>query len=75
MRGSTSVAVLRQVVTADEQIVVRVELPEFTVNNVEVLVGEVVVDAIDVVFLLEPIESLDQRRTDVRHGRHRSLPE
>ena len=45
-----------QVLFADEQIVVLVEFPEFTVYNVEMLVGEVVLDEIDVLLVVERLE-------------------
>ena len=39
-----------------EQIVVFVELPEFTIDYIEVFIGKVVLDQIDVVFELEGVE-------------------
>lgn len=44
------VAVASEVVLIYEEIVIPVQLPEFTVNNVEMLVAEVLRDLVDVFF-------------------------
>ena len=56
MRQLTVVVVTVQVFFADQQVVVFVEFPEFAVNDVEVLVGKVVLYQIDVLFLVERVE-------------------
>ena len=45
------VIVPRQVLSVDEEVMVFVKLPEFTVDDVEVLVAEEVSDLIDVLLL------------------------
>ena len=40
-----------QVLLADKQVVVRVQLPELTIDDVKMLVREEVCDLVDVVFL------------------------
>ena len=53
------VIVPRQVLPVDEEVVVLVKLPEFAVDDVEVLVAEEVGDLVDVL-LLETRAALDQ---------------
>ena len=45
------VIVPRQVLSVDEEVMVLVKLPEFTVDDVEVLVAEEVGDLVDVLLL------------------------
>jgi hypothetical protein len=40
----------------NEQIMIFVELPEFTVDHVEVLVGEVLRDAVDISLFLQTLD-------------------
>ena len=47
----TMVIVPRQVLSVDEEVMVLVKLPEFTVDDVEVLVAEEVGDLVDVLLL------------------------
>ena len=47
----TMVIVPRQVFSIDEEVVVFVKLPEFTVDDVEVLIAEEIGDLIDVLLL------------------------
>lgn len=49
-----------QVLPIDEQIVVLVQLPEFAVNDVKVLITEEVGDLVDVIFFLEKTEGGQQ---------------
>lgn len=53
----TVVVVAVQVLFTDQQVVVFVQFPEFTVNDVEVFVREVVFDEIDVFFGVERLEN------------------
>ena len=49
----TMVVVAPEVLTVDEKVVVLVELPEFAVDDVEVLVAEEVGHLVDVVLILQ----------------------
>jgi len=52
------VVVSTEILFADEQVVVAVELPELAVDDVEMFVGEEVCDLVDVVFNLQPTDCL-----------------
>ena len=52
----------RQVVLANVEIVISVQLPEFAVDNVEVLVAEVLRNLIDVLLLLQQLQHLEEVR-------------
>lgn len=56
----TMVVVPRQVLGVDVEVVVGVQLPELAVDDVEVLVGEVVGDLVDVVLLLQQRQGLQE---------------
>lgn len=56
----TVVVVSRQVFGVDVEVVVCVKLPELAVDDVEVLIGEVVGDLVDVVLLLQQGQRLQE---------------
>mmetsp|Transcript_21395 Transcript_21395/g.49810 ORF Transcript_21395/g.49810 Transcript_21395/m.49810 type:complete len:228 (-) Transcript_21395:448-1131(-) len=56
--GECVTVVLEQVVLVQEEVMVRVQLPERAVNYVEVLVAEVVADHLDVVVIRQLLPSL-----------------
>jgi len=57
-----------EVFFADEQVVVAIELPELAVDDVEVFVGEVVCDLVNVVLILKPTNRLTSRHQSLAHS-------
>ena len=58
-----------EVLLVDEEVVVFVQFPELAVDDVEVLVGEVVSDLIDVVLLLQQGQGLQEvAAAQLHHG-------
>lgn len=55
------VIVSAQVFRVDEEVMVSVQFPEFTVNDIEVLVREIICDLIDVVLFFKQGESLARK--------------
>lgn len=51
--GSTLVVVLRQVSLVDVEVVVCVQLPELTVDDVEMFIGEELCQLVHIFFLLQ----------------------
>lgn len=47
------IIVSRQIVQINEQIVVAIQLPEFTVNHIEMFVTEIGHNLVDILFLLQ----------------------
>lgn len=43
-----------------------IQLPEFTINDIEMFVGKIIVDTIDIFFLFDSIESLKKTREKKR---------
>lgn len=63
------VIVSGQVFRVDVQVMVGVQLPELAVDDVEVLVGEVVGDLVDVVLLLQQSQGLQEvASAQLHHG-------
>lgn len=63
------VVVSRQVFGVDVEVVVSVQLPELAVDDVEVFVGEVVGDLVDVVLLLQQGQGLQEvAAAQLHHG-------
>lgn len=63
------VVVSGQVFGVDVQVMVSVQLPEFAVDDVEVLVGEVVGDLVDVVLFFKQGQSLQEvAAAQLHHG-------
>ncbi len=58
-RSLTLFVVSSEVFLADEEIVIFVQLPEFTVDDIEVFVGEVVRDLVYVLFFFQCVYCLD----------------
>ncbi len=56
------VVVPGQILGVDEEVMVNVQLPEFTVNDIEVLIREIICDLIDVILFLQQGESLVKQR-------------
>lgn len=54
----TMVVVFGQVLGVDEEVMVSVQLPEFAVNYIKVLVREIICDLIDVVLFFQQGECL-----------------
>lgn len=54
----TMVVVSGQVLGVDEEVMVSVQLPEFAVNDVKVLIREIICDLIDVVLFFQQGECL-----------------
>lgn len=57
----TVVIVPCQVLGVDEKVVICVQLPEFTVNDVEMLVGEIVCDLVNVILLFQQGQRLNKQ--------------
>lgn len=65
----TVVIVLRKVRLIDKQIVIPIELPEFTVDHVEMLVAEVGGDLVDVLLVFQDRDHRQQvAPSQLRHG-------
>ena len=47
----------------DQKIVVFVELPELTVNDVKMFIWEVVCNLVDIIFFLQPTNSLEKTKS------------
>lgn len=63
------VVVSRQVFGVDVEVVVGVQLPELAVDDVEMLIGEVVGDLVDVVLFLQQGQGLQEvAAAQLRHG-------
>lgn len=45
---------------ANDEIVVGIQFPEFAVNNIKVLIGEVLCDEIDVIFSLQTSQDVEE---------------
>ena len=58
-----------QVLLANEEVVVLVKLPELAVDDVEVLVGEVVHHLVDVLLLLQEVQSLHKQQTAFKNSK------
>ncbi len=56
------VVVPGQILGVDEEVMVNVQLPELTVNDIEVLIREIICDLIDVILFLQQGESLVKQR-------------
>lgn len=54
------VVILRQVPVVYQQVVVRVQLPELAVDDIEMFVGKIVGDLIDVRLLLQCSQGLER---------------
>lgn len=54
------ITVPSQILLADVKIMVGVQLPEFTVYNIEVLVGEIICDLIYVILFFQESKSLKE---------------
>lgn len=54
------ITVPSQILLADIKVMVSVQLPEFTVYNIEVLIGEIICDLIYVVLFFQESKSLKQ---------------
>lgn len=54
------ITVPSQILLADVKIMVSVQLPEFTVYNIEVLVGEIICDLIYVILFFQKSKSLKE---------------
>lgn len=59
-RQRTLITVPSQILLADVKIMVSVQLPEFTVYNIEVLVGEIICDLIYVILFFQESKSLKE---------------
>lgn len=65
----TVVVVSRQVFGVNVEVVVGVQLPELAIDDVEVFVGEVVSDLVDVVLLLQQGQGLQEvAPAQLHHG-------
>lgn len=65
----TMVVVSRQVFRVDVEVMVGVQLPELAVDDIEVFVGEVICDLIDVVLLLQQGQGLQEvAPAQLHHG-------
>lgn len=56
------VVVPGQILGVDEEVMVSVQLPELTVNDIEVLIREIICDLIDVILFFQQGESLVKQR-------------
>jgi len=54
------IAMAREVVAINEEVVVAIELPKLAVNNVKMFVTEVGRDSVDVVLLFEQLDDAEQ---------------
>lgn len=54
----TMVVVPGQILGVNEEVMVSVQLPELTVNDIEVLIREIICDLIDVILFFQQGESL-----------------
>lgn len=61
VKSLTTIVVFSEIVPTDEQIMIRVQFPEFTIDNVEMFIWKIIMNAIDIFLLFDPIESLEQR--------------
>lgn len=52
------IIVPRQIVQIDEQIVVAIQLPEFTVDHIEMFVAEIGHYLVDILFLFKQLQHL-----------------
>lgn len=57
---STIVIVPSEVSLADDEIVIGVEFPELAVDDIEVFVGEILRDEVDILFRLEAGEDVEE---------------
>lgn len=65
----TVVVVSGQVLLVNEQVMVSIQLPELTVNDVEVFVAEVLSDLINVLLVFEKLYGVEQvRPSQLRNG-------
>ena len=53
----------REVLSINNQVVVRIELPEFAVDDVKVFIGEEIGDLIDVRFVFQQSQDLEEVAT------------
>ena len=60
--GLTAIVVFGKILAANEEIMIGIQLPEFTVDDIEVLVGEVIVYAIDIFLFFDAVERLESRQ-------------
>ncbi len=56
------VVVPGQILGVDEEVMVSVQLPELTVNDIEVLIREIICDLIDIILFFQQGESLVKQR-------------
>lgn len=54
----TMVIVAGEIFGVDEEVMVSVQLPEFTINYIEVFIREIICDLINVILLLQQGQSL-----------------
>lgn len=54
------ITVPSQILLADVKIMISVQLPEFTVYNIEVLIGEIICDLIYVILFFQESKSLKE---------------
>lgn len=59
-RQHTLITVPSQILLADVKIMVSVQLPEFTVYNIEVLIREIICDLIYVILFFQESKSLKE---------------
>ena len=60
MHTLTVVGMPRQVLGINEQIMIRVQLPELAVDDVEMFVREIISDYVDVLFIFQRLENLKE---------------
>ena len=60
--SSTVIVVPREVFSTDQKIVIFVKFPELAVDYIEVFVGKIVSNLIDVLFLFEPTNRLERNK-------------
>ena len=60
LQGLTVVVVPRQVLGVNVEVMIGIQLPELAVDDVEVFVGEVVGDLVDVVFFFQQGQGLKE---------------
>ena len=73
-RSLTVVVVSGQVLLVNEQIVIPVQFPEFTVNHVEVLVAKILRHLVNVLFVLEHLNHVEQVGPPHLRDRYSSRP-
>lgn len=58
----TTIVMSSEIISINEEIMVLIQFPKFTIYDIEVFIAEIIRDLIDVVLLLEELDDLEEIR-------------